>query len=100
MAYRSTCYLLYASNLPSENQVQFCVNSTVHVFSVQISLFFQFLFPGVPVIDFYLFITFKNFSLNSWSRDKIAQISRVGIKKPTQKNPPKKTQKNPPKKTH
>jgi hypothetical protein len=25
---------------------------------------------------------------------------RVGIKKPTQKNPPKKTQKNPPKKTH
>jgi hypothetical protein len=24
----------------------------------------------------------------------------VGIKKPTQKNPPKKTQKNPPKKTH
>ncbi len=26
--------------------------------------------------------------------------SRVGIKKPTQKNPPKKTQKNPPKKTH
>jgi hypothetical protein len=25
---------------------------------------------------------------------------RVGIKKPTQKNPPKKTQKKPPKKTH
>ncbi len=32
------------------------------------------------------------------SRDPIE--SRVGIKKPTQKNPPKKTQKNPPKKTH
>ncbi len=30
---------------------------------------------------------------------KILKI-RVGIKKPTQKNPPKKTQKNPPKKTH
>ncbi len=28
------------------------------------------------------------------------QICRVGIKKPTQKNPPKKPQKNPPKKTH
>ncbi len=27
-------------------------------------------------------------------------LYRVGIKKPTQKNPPKKTQKNPPKKTH
>ena len=27
-------------------------------------------------------------------------LTRVGIKKPTQKNPPKKTQKNPPKKTH
>jgi hypothetical protein len=29
-----------------------------------------------------------------------AAVDRVGIKKPTQKNPPKKTQKNPPKKTH
>jgi hypothetical protein len=32
--------------------------------------------------------------------DNNAASNRVGIKKPTQKNPPKKTQKKPPKKTH
>jgi hypothetical protein len=33
-------------------------------------------------------------------RNRNCNFNRVGIKKPTQKNPPKKTQKNPPKKTH
>ena len=34
------------------------------------------------------------------SQRRLSPTTRVGIKKPTQKNPPKKTQKNPPKKTH
>ncbi len=47
-----------------------------------------------------------NANPRAWRKktDKNLQINlvfcRVGIKKPTQKNPPKKTQKNPPKKTH
>ncbi len=42
------------------------------------------------------FFTFSYFCylISLWSQD----TPRVGIKKPTQKNPPKKTQKNPPKK--
>jgi hypothetical protein len=36
----------------------------------------------------------------TWNISSSLVGTRVGIKKPTQKNPPKKTQKNPPKKTH
>jgi hypothetical protein len=48
----------------------------------------------------FCFILF--FKLNVATSQLISSYScnRVGIEKPTQKNPPKKTQKNPPKKTH
>ncbi len=51
--------------------------------------------PATPRIT-----TWHVYNLEQKLLELIYLQSRVGIKKPTQKNPPKKTQKNPPKKTH
>jgi hypothetical protein len=53
-------------------------------------------FDRSPFKLFTLRFSIKSVQAPSCKRPK----PRVGIKKPTQKNPPKKTQKNPPKKTH